>query len=313
MSHPAAIGIDIGATKIAVGIVDASGAVIAAERLPTAPERGFDDGVARIVRAIGELAARSGWRMNELRGIGIGCTGPVNVRTGVIETDYTLPGWGGRNLVQALADAAGLPVLLENDADAALLGEAGAGAGRGCASIVMLTLGTGVGGAAMSGKRIYRGASGEHPEIGHVPVAAEHDGPPCYCGLRGCLEAVASGTGIAQAGRAHGFADAGEVFAAARSGDARAAAIVAAAVEACRTALWTIIHTFLPEMVILGGGIIEAHYDLFEAPLQQIIAAATLKPSKGMRLARAQLGNNAGMVGAALLAINGRNDVVAAD
>lgn len=297
-----AIGIDIGGTKTLLGIIGDDRRIIAQTRLPTLPQDGFDIAVRRFSDAIRDLLTQTKLALADLAGIGIGCPGPLNPFTGVINNDYTLPSWGGCNIVQAMAARFQVPVRLENDADVALLGEAFAGAGAGASHLVMLTFGTGVGGAVLNDGVIYRGANGEHPEIGHVPI--DPGGPGCYCGLAGCLESLASGTAIADAGQRAGFADAQQVFAAAASRDGRARRILDRSVRAAATGLWTIIHTFLPERLILGGGIMDEHYDLFEPALREVIARAKLGPSTGMQLCKAQLQNDAGLVGAGFLALN---------
>lgn len=295
-----AIGIDIGGTKIAIGAVDGAGCIRHRLTLETKPEAGFDNAVARISRAIEDLLTATVWAQAELSGIGIGCTGPVNPLRGTIHNPYTLPGWDNCNIVAALRERLGMPVRLENDADAALLGEHFAGAGRGFDSVVMLTFGTGVGGASLANGQLLRGAAGEHPELGHIPVAP--DGPPCYCGRSGCLEAVASGTAIEAAGRGAGFAGCREVFAAAAKHDSRAKAIVDDALQAMAVATWTILHAFLPQRILLGGGIMDDHYGMFAETVRKGIEAATMAPRGKITVAKAALGNDAGLVGAASLA-----------
>jgi len=296
-----AIGIDIGGTKIAVGAVDAKGVIASRTEFRTESALGFDRAVGRIITAIDEVTAKAGWQRDGLCGIGIGCPGPVNPKRGTIHNPYTLPGWDGCNIVTALNHASGLPVYLENDADAAVLGEACAGAARDCGNVVMLTFGTGIGSGILVSGRIYRGAQDEHPEMGHIPV--EPDGPDCYCGHKGCFESIASGTAITEAGRANNFRDSQHVFEAAGQGDPAAQKIVGSAVRATATAAWTILHTLLPERIILGGGIIDDHYELFAAPIREAITAATMVPRKYISVAKAQLGNDAGLVGAASLAL----------
>lgn len=308
MNHPPqaarALGIDIGGTKMAVAAVDATGRIHARATLPTEAERGFDRAVSRLVDALDAILAQAGWPAGDVRGIGIGCAGPVDPARGLINNPYTLTGWNGCDIVTPLRQRFGVPVRLENDADAAALGECFVGAGRGFDPVVMLTFGTGVGGAAIVRGDIYRGANGEHPELGHVPVAP--DGPPCYCGRSGCLESLASGTAIGAAGQIAGFADARAVFAASRNGDPAAAAIVGRALAAAATAAWTICHTFLPQRLVLGGGIMDEHFDLFAAAIDRALAPATQFTRPAVSVVRAALGNDAGLVGAAALAL--RND-----
>jgi glucokinase len=148
--------------------------------------------------------------------------------------------------------------------------------------------------------QIHRGVNGEHPEAGHVPVTP--DGPECYCGTRGCWESLASGTAIAAAGQAFGFKDSRAVFAASAR-DANARAIIERAVNATVTAAWALLHTSLPQRIILGGGIGEEHFETFAAPMRVQIARATQIPKDRIEIVKAQLGNDAGVIGAACLAV----------
>jgi len=294
-----AVGVDLGGTKMAVAAVDGTGAIRARLTLPTEAERGFERAVRRLGEAIEQVCAQAGWKPSELCGIGIGCAGPVDPARGLINNPYTLAGWDRCDIVSPLRARFGVPVRLENDADAAALGECFAGAGRGFDPVVMLTLGTGVGGAAIVSGRIYRGAGGEHPELGHLIVA--DDGPDCYCGARGCFESLASGTALAAAGQAHGYAEARAVFAAARAGEPAARGILDRALAAAAAAAWTIFHTFLPRRLILGGGIAEEHFDLFVAAMKTRLARATQFTVGAIEIVPAALGNDAGVVGAAAL------------
>lgn len=296
-----AVGVDIGGTKIAIAVVDELGSILARTVLATEAELGFDRAVQRMREGVEVVAREAACPVAHLAGIGIGCAGPVDPARGLINNPYTLTGWDRCDVVSPLHRAFGLPVFLENDADAAALGECMAGAGRGSDPVVMLTFGTGVGGAAVFAGRILRGAQGEHPELGHIPVTS--DGPPCYCGTRGCLEVLASGAGIGTAGKASGFDDARAVFAAARGGNALARAIVDRALEAAATAAWTICHTLLPRCLILGGGMMEEHFDLFAGAMNRRLDPATQFTRAAVRICRAQLGNEAGVVGAAAIAL----------
>ncbi|HOY60140.1 MAG TPA: ROK family protein [Verrucomicrobiota bacterium] len=296
-----AIGIDIGGTKMALGIVDGSGVVRAQVVLPTEAEAGFDRAVARLGDAIEALCGEAGTPVRDLAGIGIGCAGPLDPGRGLINNPYTLAGWDKCDIVTPLRARFGVRVQLENDADAAAMGECFAGAGRGFDPIVMLTLGTGVGGAAIVRGEIYRGANGEHPELGHVIVS--DNGPPCYCGCRGCLESLASGTAIGAFGQTEGFADARAVFAGARNGKTGARTIVDRALAAAAAGAWTVFHTFLPRRLILGGGIAEEHFDLFAAAMNPRLREATQFTAQAVEIVRAQLGNAAGMIGAAALVL----------
>lgn len=305
MKH--ALGIDIGGTKIALGIVAHDGRILAQRIIPTDATGGFDSAVQRIGDAARAALGECGISQAELAGVGVGCTGPVNPRTGVVDNPHTLPGWEGRNLIAALSAQTSLPVWLENDADAAALGEYHYGAGEGTDRMVMLTFGTGIGGAILLDGQIYRGAGGEHPELGHMAVSP--DGPACYCGRHGCVESLASGPAIARAGRAHGFTDAAGVFAAAAS-DARAAQVLADARRAADAVVWGVLHSFLPARIVLGGGLVEAQPDFFLDTARAAVKRATLLGGATVIVVPASCGNLAGVVGAARWAIDSADDLV---
>ena len=296
-----ALGIDIGGTKIALGVVAEDGQVRARASFPTDARQGFDSAVRRIVTAARTIIDESGVNPAAIVGAGIGCAGPVNPRTGVIDNPHTLPGWEGRNIVDVLAAEFDLPVWLENDADAAALGEYHHGAGQGADRIVMLTFGTGVGGAVVLGGEIYRGAGGEHPEFGHMP--ATPGGPACYCGRHGCVESLASGPAIAAAGRVYGFADTKQVFDAAGS-DTCAHFVIADARCAIDAAIWGLLHSFLPERIVLGGGLVEAQPAFFLEAARAAVGRARLLSGATVTVVPAQLGNGAGMIGAARWALD---------
>jgi glucokinase len=219
---------------------------------------------------------------------------------GIIDNPHTLPGWEHWNIVDALVGELGLPVWLENDADAAALGEYHHGAGHRADCLVMLTFGTGVGGAVLSRGRIFRGASGGHPEIGHMPIA--FSGVRCYCGRKGCLESTVSGPAIAAFGQKGGFAGAAEVFAAAKE-DASARDILATVRGAIEAAIWTLVHVYCPARIVLGGGLVEAYPQFFLEAARNAARGATLISQPPVAIAAAQLGNRAGLVGAACWAL----------
>ena len=302
-----AIGIDIGGTKIAIAAVGSQGNVLANVRFATEPQFGFPTALNKMISGINSVITDAGVKGKVLDGIGIGCAGPVDPARGTIHNPHTLPTWDDCDLVSPLAEHFGVSVRLENDADAAASGEARFGAGRGSDPMVMLTFGTGIGFAAISKGQIYRGVAGEHPEAGHIPTVA--DGPECYCGLRGCFEAMASGTAIDAAGKAAGFADGRAVFTAAAAGNSLASGILDAAVNSTSTAIWTLAHTFLPQRFVLGGGLIDDHFELFAKPAQAALSRAVLLPKGRVEIVRASLGNDAGVVGAASLVMPAENDL----
>ena len=294
-----AIGIDIGGTKTIIAAVDAAGKVHARLAFETRSDRGFAVCLDQLVEQVHCTVKEAKWTADALCGVGIGCTGPVNPVRGTIHNPYTLPGWDGAHLVTPLRETFRVPVRLENDADAAALGEFQFGAGLGASPLVMVTLGTGVGGAILVNGQIYRGVNGEHPEVGHLPVLP--NGPACYCGTRGCWESLASGTAIAAAGEPFGFKNSRAVLAAAAN-DGNAAAITQRAVHATATAAWTLCHAVLPQRIILGGGIGEEHFEVFATAMRQQISRATQFSKSSVEIVKARLGNTAGVIGAACLA-----------
>jgi len=309
MSERRALGIDIGGTKIAVAAVDGVGRIHAQTSLATEAEQGFGRAVERMLTAGDEVLAQAGWNRGELCGVGVGCAGPVSAERGIIDNPYTLPTWSNCDIVAPLRTALGKPAYLENDADSAALGEWFAGAARGASRVVMLTLGTGVGGGVVIDGQVYRGTRGEHPELGHMPIAqfaVDAVCDACYCGTRGCLEAIASGTAVAEAGKPFGFADSRAVLAAFGDGDSNAAAIIERVQRALEMATWTILHTFMPEVIVLGGGLGDAQFELWLPAMEARTARATMVPAGGVRIVKAELGNDAGLVGAASLAFGGK-------
>jgi glucokinase len=297
------VGMDIGGSKIAAAVVSEQGEILSRESIATQAERGFEDGLRRIEALLARLLARA---PGKLAAIGIGCAGPVDPVRGTIDNPYTLPTWDDVNIVAPLRERFGVPVALENDADVAAMGEVWLGAGRGGRIVVMVTIGTGIGGAVILDGQIYRGIDGAHPEIGHQCL--DPTGPPCYCGARGCWESLASGTAIASAARARMPAgvdasiDGAGVIRQARRGDPIAADIVACAAQATARAVFNLVNLYVPEIVVLGGGVMDA-YDLFEPALRETLARDTMAPIAAIRIQRAALGNDAGIMGAARIAL----------
>lgn len=293
-----AIGVDIGGTKIAVGIVDHSGNILSFKTFPTEAESGFDRAVVRISDCCKQLLSENVIQLSELRGIGIGCAGPVYPQKGIIDNPFTLTGWSNCDIVTPLNKIFGVPVILENDADMAALGEYYVGSGQGHDPMLMLTFGTGIGGAVIINGKIYRGADGYHPEIGHIYVGVINN--KCYCGINGCFESIASGSGIAEAGKNIGKPSAEMVFDSAKNSDSDSLQIINNVKEAVAKAIWTYLHTFLPKIIVLGGGMVERHYSFFETAVYYAINNATQIPQGKITVAKAKLGNLAGMVGAGL-------------
>jgi glucokinase len=205
----------------------------------------------------------------------------------------------------------GLPVGLENDANAAAIGEWRAGAARGVDDLVMLTLGTGVGGGVVSGGTPFRGRNGEGVELGHVPIV--HDGRPCQgaCRGRGHLEAYTSGHAASEAAReAFGpSADAHRLVRLANEGDAQAQAILTEIAGYLGSAIGGFVNIFAPELVVLGGGFGVAAFDYLRGPAEEMARREALDPMRdAFRIAKAELGSAAGFIGAAFVAFEALGD-----
>jgi glucokinase len=296
--------VDIGGTKIAVGLVGQGGCVLSRADTPSDPRAGFTAAMERVAALLASLGAATG--PGVLAGIGIGCPGPVDPRTGLVGDVGNLPGWRGANPVEWLAQRFEVPVALENDADAFALAEHSFGAGQGCASLVCVTVGTGIGGGIVLRGELYRGVDGSHPEIGHHMVDAT--GPDCYCGARGCWEVLASGTAMdARARRAatgaggHGVArDARRTCELARAGDAAASAEVALEARYLGLGIANLVTMFSPECVVLTGSVMDSA-DLFMPAIHELVLRqCTQVPAARVRILASPLGRDAPLIGAAM-------------
>ncbi len=299
--------IDIGGTKIAVGIVDSAGQVIARTESPTFPKRGFDNALDRMTAMLKYSAEQAG---TSVHGIGVGCTGPVDPFAGTIGDVEFLMGWEGAALVDELADRFACPVAMENDADAAVLAEAKWGAGRGVSRLIYVTIGTGIGGGFVVDGRLYRGAGGAHPEIGHHIV--DPSGPPCTCGARGCWESLASGPALADWYNAHRPdasilvepRDAKEICALANQGDPHALLAVDREGYYLGLGLANLVTLFVPDVIALGGGLMQSRR-LFWNRIQDTVGAACgYVPRDNVRIVPAVLGEDVALIGAACVWFN---------
>jgi len=289
--------IDIGGTKIAVAVVDGEGRIGCRAECPTESERGFADGLTRMVAMLRETVGRTGAK---LEGIGIGCTGPVDPFTGVLGSVDLLPGWEGGEIVAGMQEAFHVPVAMENDADAAGLAEAVWGAGRGKRRFLYVTVGTGVGVAIILDGTIYRGVDGAHPEIGHLVIDAS--GPVCYCGARGCWEVLAAGPALlAWAKERTGNAELtmSRLCELAEADDAAALAVMDRQGYYLGLGLANLVTTFCPDMIALGGGVMQSSRWFLERARQVIRQCCTLVPFEKAEVALASLGADTALAGAA--------------
>ena len=307
-----AIGIDLGGTNIAGGLVDGDGKVLANTSTPTKSHEGPDAVVGRIAKLVEELKDQASGR---ILGVGIGSPGPHHPTEGFIHSTPNMPGWDNYHLRDRVAEKTGLPVTVENDANCAVLAEAWKGAGRGCRTIVALTLGTGIGGGIIFEGRLINGPTMSAGEVGHITI--NYGGPKCGCGNHGCLEAYCGAAGIVS--RAEELLDKpgtvsilrdwtagkGEMLTpsliskAAERGDGVALSILRETGRLLGIGIASLVNLFAPEKVILGGGVAAAGETLFKAVREHVRRYAFAPASQKVEIVPAEMGNDAGIVGAA--------------
>ena len=305
------IGIDVGGTSVKLGLLREDGAAVSLWRLPTRRENGAAGILSDAAASVEEACARCGVSRSDVLGVGIGVPGPVTA--GCVVHRCVNLGWDVLDVAAAFEQYSGISrAVVCNDADAAALGEFWQGAGRGCGSMVMVTLGTGVGGGVILGGRLQPGAFGAAGELGHIRVDPA-ESRVCSCGGRGHLEQYASASGVVQTARALLAASAAPstlretpdltaeaVFSAAKAGDAVALAAAERMGEALGRALATVSCVVDPELYVLGGGVAGAGALLPEI-VQRHFAENAFHASRGARFALAALGGDAGVYGAARL------------
>jgi glucokinase len=296
------LGLDIGGTKLAAGVVDANGAVHSFVVAPTRVDEGSESGLERLFELGRRAIADSGLEMEQIEAVGIGSGGPLDADRGVLIAPPHLPGWHDVPVVRLTEDAFGLAATLENDATAAAAGEHRWGAGAGVRNMVYLTISTGVGGGVVIDGRLYRGSMGNGGELGHVTI--DWHGRRCRgCGRLGCLEAYVSGTSIAERAHEAGLElpTAAAVAAAARDGDPGATAIWDETVEALACGLTSIVNLFEPELVVLGGGVTRSGDQLLR-PVRERVRASTMQPAgNAADIVLSPLGDQVGVIGAAAI------------
>jgi len=332
MNFPLVVGIDLGGTQIRVAVLKGV-ELLSRISLSTGENPTPDRIIPRIHFAIQQALDKVGVALEQIEGIGMGVAGPLNSRTGVVFASPNLPGWSNVPLRSMLEEYYGLPIFIENDANVAALGEYLFGAGYGCKDIVYLTVSTGIGGGVITNGKLMVGTSGTAAELGHMTI--DRKGERCNCGNIGCLESIASGTAIARRAReavARGVdvllltddklerlalslrdddlesklcqqprIDAKAVAQAAEAGVPAACVIISDAAEGLGVGLVNIIHIFNPEMIILGGGLIQMGSLLME-PALKIVQESTMNVSyKSVRIVQSQLGIDAGLIGAGAL------------
>lgn len=317
-SKPIVVGVDLGGTKIAAAAADLSGRIIDQLLVRTDAANGPAGVVAQIGAVVQMLLDGCGCQLSDVVAVGLGAPGPTGVEEGVVFDAPHLPGWRDVPLRQMLEDRLGKPVHLDNDANAAAIAEHVWGAGQGTDDMVYMTVSTGIGGGLILGGHLYRGAAETAGEIGHMTV--DSDGPPCYCGNRGCLESLASGTAIARQAVAEINAGSTSVIGrlvrgnldavtarvvqdAACLGDSLALGLFARAGQYLGIGFANLTNLLAPRLIVVGGGVAQAG-DLILEPARRVLRErAFRRPASVVEVVEARLGRDTGVLGAVALAL----------
>lgn len=314
-----AVGVDLGGTKLEAALVNSEGVVLARTRIATNVAGGPKAVKSQVIEMVRQLLEQEKGGVAPV-GMGLGVAGQVESGSGKVLFGPNL-GWRDVPLGEWIQGEMGLEVIVTNDVRAAAFGEWKFGAGKGLQDLVCLFVGTGIGGGVVAGGKLLHGAANSAGELGHMVV--ELSGPSCDCGGRGCLEALAGGRALARQARgavaaypaagARLLALAGgkpeEITAqtlvqASRRGDRLAREILAKAQEALAAGLVSIVHSFNPERIVLGGGILEGMPEIIEELEEKVKSRAMQAAVKGLKLVKAELGGDAGAVGAAAMVLS---------
>lgn len=309
------VGLDIGGSKLVAGVGGTDGKIDGMASTPT-PKRLRPQEVVESLIELANLSLRkAGAIWKEIRGVGISFGGPVDFQRGITVSCHHLPGWNNVPLVKVIKCQLHLPTIMDNDANAAALGEARFGAGKSGEDLFFMTVSSGIGGGLILGGKIHRGAHSLAGEIGHTILRPE--GPVCTCGRKGCLEALASGWSIQRNAKealanskeksllraiAEKDLDARKVAEAAEKGDALALEVMADAVEALGQGIGMVVNILNLPLVVVGGGVSKAGDVLF-VPLRKAVKKYAMPElSETMRVVPAELEEKAPLLGAIALA-----------
>jgi glucokinase len=294
--------VDIGGTKIAGGIINSDGKVLARTECSTDADRGYPAAVQRITEMLRATAQTAG---AEISGIGIGSTGPVYPLTGEIGDVNFFPRWKGENPVRDLSEIFQVRVAMENDADAAALAEAGWGAGQNKSRLIYVTVGTGIGTGLVFDGQLYRGVDQSHPEIGHHVI--DPSGPLCLCGFHGCWESVAAGPAMVSWVESNMPKDyphrdhltGKRICELALEGDELARQAVGREARYLGLGLANLVTLFAPDAIVLGGSVMKSAPLFLEEIRRTICRCCRLGPYEKTELTLASLGEDANLIGAA--------------
>ncbi|MBE3087944.1 MAG: ROK family protein [Chloroflexi bacterium] len=311
------VGIDLGGTKIMALLLDADFRVLAAERKKTKGMEGPDAFLARVGKIVQDVLEKGGGSVGELAGIGLGCAGPLDLERGILLEAPNL-GWREIPLRETLERVFQCLVVVTNDVDAGTYGEFRFGTGQGARCVVGAFLGTGIGAGCVYEGQLLRGRIASCMEIGHLPMRT--DGPLCGCGQRGCLEAMAGRLAIAgeaavaaQRGQAPHLLErcgtdlasirSGDLASVVRVGDTAIEEIIRQAARTVGIALAGVVNLLAPDLLILGGGLVEAMPELFLEEITAVVKSRAMAAfTQSLRVERAALGDQATALGAAALA-----------
>lgn len=310
------VGVDLGGTQIRAALVQ-GGAMLTRIGKPTLEQEGPEAVIKRMQEAIRECVKVAGITLAQVEAIGIGAPGPLDGEKGIVFSPPNLTGWDTIPLQRIMEDAFRLPARIGNDANLAGFAEFLIGAGRGTKHLVYITVSTGIGGGVISNGRILTGVSGTAGEIGHMTI--DSNGPRCNCGNIGCLEVLASGRAIGRYGckaveqgtetRLRDLCqgdpsrvDSKMVVEAAREGDTVAAEIMHRAATLIGVGVVNVLHLYNPEIVVIGGGVMQAGELLF-SPIRQVVGERAMRVPAAAKIVPAALGQDAGILGAAALAV----------
>jgi len=309
------LAIDLGGTKIITAII--SSKVIAKEYQLTMAEEGPQSVIKRVLSMIDHLLSLRNLDPSQLDSIGIAAAGAIDIEKGLVTLSPNLPGWRDIPLRDMVGEKYGVKTFLINDASAAALGEHHFGAGKGVSNLIMLTVGTGIGGGIIINGKLYLGPSGSAGEIGHMTI--DVNGPKCSCGNIGCLERLVSGTAVAEEairrlsqGEKSSLTEivggkiksitAEKVSLAAQNGDSLALEVISKAATYLGIGLVNLVNIFNPEMIIIGGGLAKMG-DLLLEPARRVVRESAFQLSARLvRIVPAQLGDDAAVLGAAIFA-----------
>jgi len=304
-AHDFIIAADLGGTNLRAASIGADGTILHQTKIRTPRTDQPDDIVRAFIEAMHECGERTVAIGGRVGALSVAVPGTIDARTGTVLKAPNVPSLQGFALGAAMEQASGLPVILANDADAAAMGEVWQGAARGRDDVIMLTLGTGVGGGVVMGGELWRGAHSAAGELGHITLEAY--GEPCPCGGRGCLEVYASATAIVRMAREAGIAGAAtlnsrDVYDKAKAGDLAALEVFRRMGSYLGIGIASLVNVLDPELVVIGGGV-AAGWDAFiEHIKREVQARAFSAVGKNVEVVPASCGDDAGILGAAYLA-----------